>query len=346
MLETLTNPHNHQRIRRPPSRVRDWRLELVSAQIGRIEAVAGDLPAPAHGQSLAPLDFGSIVRDSVAGRRYHAVAMKPSSLAAALLALALGSSACAGTRPQTLLDTIAPTSGPPSAPHDDTPVPVASEPSPPGSPAIATERGTVTRVVDGDTAHVRLASGAIEKVRFIGVDTPESTTRHEPYGAEASRFTKSRLDGATVFLEYDVERRDRYGRLLAYVWLNLPSTGSFADVRDNMFNATLVAQGYAQMATYPPNVRYVDVFRSLQQQAREANRGLWGLPANDAFPHAAPASSSAARTGSCDPSYPDVCIPPPPPDLDCGDIEHRRFRVLQPDPHGFDGDRDGIGCER
>ena len=60
---------------------------------------------------------------------------------------------------------------------------------------------------------------------------------------------------------------------------------------------------------------------------------------------AACGSDATAKPGSCDPAYPTVCIPSPPPDLDCGEISHRRFTVLQPDPHGFDRDRDGIGCE-
>lgn len=57
------------------------------------------------------------------------------------------------------------------------------------------------------------------------------------------------------------------------------------------------------------------------------------------------APSLAQNDEDCDPAYPGVCIPSPPPDLDCGDIEHRRFEVLEPDPHRFDGDDDGIGCE-
>lgn len=133
-------------------------------------------------------------------------------------------------------------------------------------------------MVDGDTAHVRLIRGVTEKVRFIGVDTPESTTRQEPYGSQASAFTKKRLAGATVYLEYDLDLRDRYGRLLAYVWLRPPRDGGAADVRSGMFNAVLLADGYAQVATYPPNVRYVDVFRVIEREARAAGRGLWGLP--------------------------------------------------------------------
>jgi micrococcal nuclease len=126
----------------------------------------------------------------------------------------------------------------------------------------------VIRVVDGDTLEVNL-QGTKEKVRLIGVDTPETvhpTIGEEPYGREASNFTKEKLTGQKVVLEFDVEERDRYGRLLAYVWLD-----------GEMFNEVLLSEGYAQIATYPPNVRYVERFQAAQQEAREAERGLWGI---------------------------------------------------------------------
>lgn len=126
----------------------------------------------------------------------------------------------------------------------------------------------VIRVVDGDTVEVNI-QGTKEKVRLIGVDTPETvhpTIGEEPYGIEASDFTKEKLTDQTVELEFDVEERDRYGRLLAYVWLD-----------GEMFNEVLLSDGYAQIATYPPNVRYVERFQVAQQEAREAERGLWGV---------------------------------------------------------------------
>jgi len=102
----------------------------------------------------------------------------------------------------------------------------------------------------------------------IGVDTPESVDPNrpdEPYGEEASNFAKHYLDGATVRLAGDVEPRDRYGRMLAYVWLQ---DGTF-------WNALLAAEGYAQQLTIPPNVTYADLFRRLVGEAREHDRGLW-----------------------------------------------------------------------
>ena len=128
------------------------------------------------------------------------------------------------------------------------------------------EQGLVTRVVDGDTAEIVLSGREVD-VRFIGVDTPETVAPDQPvecFGRQASAYTESRIEGRTVRLEFDVERTDRYGRTLAYVWIG-----------DELFNETLVTEGYALVTTYPPNVMYVDRFVSAQREAREAGRGLW-----------------------------------------------------------------------
>jgi micrococcal nuclease len=125
----------------------------------------------------------------------------------------------------------------------------------------------VQRVVDGDT-FVAVVRGRRERIRVIGVDTPESVDPNrpdEPYGKEASDFAKHHLDGETVRLAGDAEPRDRYGRMLAYVWL-----------RDGTFwNALLAAEGYAQQLTIPPNVTYAPLFRRLVAEARRNDRGLW-----------------------------------------------------------------------
>ena len=217
-------------------------------------------------------------------------------------------------------------------------------------------RATVTNVVDGDTIDVKYAAGAelpATRIRMIGVDTPEVHGQTEPYGAEASAFTKEQLTGKTVWLEKDVSDTDRYGRALRYVWLTEPpAEPTENDVRQHMFNAILVLQGYAQASTYPPDVKYSNLFAQLQREAREAARGLWGLESEqsgeteDSTSETAGSGQEGNQGQNCHPSYPDVCIPPPPPDLDCGDIPYRNFRVLPPDPHRFDGrDQDGIGCE-
>jgi len=129
----------------------------------------------------------------------------------------------------------------------------------------------VVKLVDGDTVWVRLAD-RVEKVRYIGVDTPEvhhPTRGEEPGGREAAEVNRRLVDGKAVRLEPDVQLRDRYGRLLAYVWVK----GN--DGRELMVNAELVRLGYARIMTVPPNVRHVEMFRKLQVDAREHHRGLW-----------------------------------------------------------------------
>jgi micrococcal nuclease len=150
--------------------------------------------------------------------------------------------------------------------------PVTALPEGKGTPVL---KATVIYVVDGDTVHVRLENGRKEKVRFIGVDTPESTRVVELYGKEAATYTRKELTGKTVYLELDVAQRDKYGRLLAYVWLIPPRENSKTEVQKAMFNATLLLVGLAQVMTVPPNVKYADMFVEFQKEAREAEKGLW-----------------------------------------------------------------------
>lgn len=127
-------------------------------------------------------------------------------------------------------------------------------------------QGHVVRVVDGDTIHVRLGA-RVEKVRYIGVNTPEvhhPRKGEEPGGRLARAINRRLVAGRVVRLELDVQSRDRYGRLLAYVW-----------VGETMINAELLRLGYAQVMTIPPNVRYQELFLRLQRDARQARRGLW-----------------------------------------------------------------------
>lgn len=150
-------------------------------------------------------------------------------------------------------------------------------PSPgPADEAPLTMRAEVIGHTDGDTARFRLETGAEEKVRFIGIDTPEVGERAEPFGEEAAAYTAAAIPvGTTVWLETDAELRDRYGRLLAYVWLEEPVTGDAPEVREKMLNARLVLDGYANAYTYPPNVKYTSILKDLQSEAREDRRGLW-----------------------------------------------------------------------
>ncbi|MBX5476188.1 MAG: thermonuclease family protein [Clostridia bacterium] len=237
--------------------------------------------------------------------------------------------------------------------------PVSPDPSESRLPRNVT-KAEVVRVVDGDTIDVAYLAGATlpaRRIRFIGVNTPESTIRHEPYGKEASAFTKRQLQGKTVWLEKDVSEVDKYGRALRYVWLTPPrAQPSEKDIRAHMFNAILVLEGYAQLATYTPDVKYVDAFTKFQREARAAGRGLWGL--TDAVSSTSrtsratsgstsrPAAGSAGGAQRCDPNYAGACVPPYPPDVDCGDLSARGFKVVGQDVHRLDGDHDGIACER
>lgn len=119
------------------------------------------------------------------------------------------------------------------------------------------------RVIDGDTIEVKDESGTKYKVRYIGIDTPETT---EDYGDTATEKNKELVEDKIVKLEKDVSSTDKYGRILAYVY-----------VGDIFINAYLVQEGYAQISTYPPDVKYADYFLELQQEAEENNKGLWGI---------------------------------------------------------------------
>jgi len=136
---------------------------------------------------------------------------------------------------------------------------------PDDGPASAT--ALVTRVVDGDTIEARI-DGQLEDIRYIGVDTPETVKPGTPvqcFGPPASAFNHRLVEGRRVGLVFGVERRDVYGRLLAYVYLGR-----------QLVNATLVQRGLARSLTIPPNDRLAPLFRRLELQAAKVGRGLWG----------------------------------------------------------------------
>ncbi|MBN6186863.1 thermonuclease family protein [Aneurinibacillus sp. BA2021] len=141
------------------------------------------------------------------------------------------------------------------------------------------QKAAVVRVVDGDT-FVAKVKGKEHKVRLILVDTPESKAPNRPkgyLGEEAKRYTTERLAGKDVWLEKDVQDQDQYGRWLRYVYVDV------ADGDGEFFNGTLVRSGLARLATFPPNVKYVDDIRAWQQEARETERGVW-QNIKEAFP--------------------------------------------------------------
>jgi micrococcal nuclease len=189
-----------------------------------------------------------------------------------------------------------------------------------------TLRGTVTYVVDGDTLDVRLDDGRRERVRLIGIDTPErGACLSGPASAQARRLA----DDKRVVLRGDAtqDTRDRYGRLLAYAW-----------VRGRDLGFQQVTSGLARVYVYGRPFQRLGAYRRAEQAGQKRARNVWrGCPV--------PTPPAAAPRASCDPSYPTVCIPPPPPDLDCADVPHSNFAVRGADPHRFDGEGDGVGCE-
>lgn len=279
-------------------------------------------------------------------------------------------------------------------------------------PPANSQPAQVVNVIDGDTIEVSI-EGQIYPLRYILVDTPE---RGQPLAAEATAANQRLVAGETVYLVKDVSEVDKYKRLLRYVYL---ADGTFV-------NAELVRQGFAVVATFPPDVTHEATIRTAQQEAINAGRGLWADQTPQAADSSRPTASRNANVRSgpgtnfavvgsaqanqvlaligrsvdgawyqlsngnwinaalvnnaptdlavvastpetaaaltapaapaqpappaqpqnCDPSYPTVCIPPAPPDLDCGDVSYRRFAVVGADPHRFDGDHDGVGCER
>jgi len=118
----------------------------------------------------------------------------------------------------------------------------------------------VIRIIDGDT--IEIAGG--ERVRYIGIDTPELSPE-EPYAGEAKAANRELVEGKMIRLEMDTSEADRYGRLLRYVWVD-----------EVMVNLELVRRGLAEAKEYPPDIRYQDLLEAAEIEARLAGRGMWG----------------------------------------------------------------------
>jgi endonuclease YncB( thermonuclease family) len=188
--------------------------------------------------------------------------------------------------------------------------------------AVATRTARIGSIVDGDT--LALTTG--EQIRLIGIDAPETPTCEGHAATATMRSLVAR--GTKVRLTFAARtRKDKYGRLLAYV-----------DAPSGDLGLRMIKSGHAK-AKYDSRDGYG--FHPRQRTYVASDKAVRDHRCS-ATPTTQPPSP---RGGTCDPSYPTVCIPPPPPDLDCGDIPYRRFTVYQPDPHRFDGDGDGIGCE-
>lgn len=235
-----------------------------------------------------------------------------------------------------------------------TPRPTATpEPTPAlgEAPRGSTQVGTVVSVTDGDTIRVNI-DGVEYPVRYIGVSTPEIRNPVEWLGPEAAAANAHLVEGREVILEKDVSEVDQFDRLLRHVWVE--DGGGYL-----LVNLELVRLGFAQVTPYPPDLEYIDeLYRPAEEEARAAGIGLWGsspTPAPTPPPAAAPNPPPAMiqplvpPAATCEPSYPGICIAIGSADLDCGDIAWRQFAVVwnvpNPDPHRFDGDADGIGCE-
>jgi micrococcal nuclease len=225
-------------------------------------------------------------------------------------------------------------------------------------PSNPREMGTVIQVIDGDTVEVEIG-GEIYRLRYIGIDAPESSDSREALSEEATASNRAFVEGKTVTLVKDVSETDRYSRLLRFVF-----------VGDFFVNYEMVRQGFATVTTYSPDVSCEATFLEGQQLAIAAGAGQWGLPTATLTPTRTlaptathtpvpqriapvpqPTSPPEERSG-CHPSYPDICLAMDKGDYDCAggsgngpNYVRGPIRVLPPDPFDLDRDGDGIGCE-
>jgi micrococcal nuclease len=201
--------------------------------------------------------------------------------------------------------------------------------------------------VDGDTYDV-LLGGVTNRVRILRADTPETQNEQHCGGQQATDFATWALsfndNGSTVYLERDANRVDRYGRELAYIWFEV-------DGHPYMLNEVLIRSGYAEDVDYGDR-RYDDELQEAQQFARRHDLGVWGLCGGFGLPAEEPTEVPVVPTeapadppsgGNCDPNY-TPCVPLVSYDLDCPDIGFS-VTVIGSDPHGFDREGDGLGCE-
>jgi len=214
---------------------------------------------------------------------------------------------------------------------------------------------SIVSVIDGFTVHVMMSDGSDQVLRLSGINAPENPAPGLPppcFAPESTAHLAELVAGREATLEFDTGREDRAGRLLGYLWL--------ADEAGEpwMVNERLVREGYAGQIPVAPNLRYAERFSAAEQVARNQGLGLWTVCAQPGSAGSAmpvppapgepvpPSTLLPGRPQVCDAAYPTVCIPPPPPSLNCNEIRYRRFPVLPPDPHHFDPDENGIGCDK
>ncbi len=220
--------------------------------------------------------------------------------------------------------------------------------APTGVPADA-QQATVARIVDGDTLELAAtAPGPATQidVRLLEINTPETQHPDKPvqcYGAEATaHLTQLAPVGSTVWIQRDQEIKDQYGRYLLYLW---NEQGTFV-------NLALVRDGYAEAVLYRPNDKHWNTISAAETNAQQVTVGLWGACDHFGSPaHTPEATSNPQPQPDLEPnienndSSGDYRFPPPPPDKDCSSIAASSFPVRPGDPHRFDRDGDGIGCE-
>lgn len=240
-----------------------------------------------------------------------------------------------------------------------TPTPILTL-SPESTPTPELESASLVRVVDGDTIDV-LVEGQQARVRLIGMDAPETNQGPLCYGQEASARVEELLRPVRerLLLEKDVSETDRYGRLLRYVWYEGGSGRT-------MLNLELVQQGYARVATFPPDVRYEVTFLQAEREARAQQLGLWGdcayfgapltptpVPTTEPPPTVDHTATTQVPNAASPTASTSLRYDPNGPDRDCGDFStHAEAQAFfeaaggpGSDPHKLDGDHDGVACE-
>jgi micrococcal nuclease len=217
------------------------------------------------------------------------------------------------------------------------------------------QEATIVRIIDGDTFEV-LIDGVSNRVRIYRADTPETQNEHQCGGPEATAFATTALSfndtPGTVYLEKDTTSRDRYGRELAYVWFTVGG-------QPYLLNHVLISTGWAEDVDYGDR-KYDQQLKQAAAFAKTHTLGVYELcgdfgrpqptqppapaPVPTQVPPAPqPAPTDAPGAGGCDPNY-SPCVPQAPFDLECGDIGFM-VQVIGGDPHGFDREGDGRGCE-
>lgn len=210
------------------------------------------------------------------------------------------------------------------------------------------QEATVLRVVDGDTLSVSI-EGKKETIRLLLIDTPE--TKHpdlpvQPFGPEASQYAKELLTNEEVMLEWGTTKRDKYDRLLAYVYID-----------GTLYNKEIIEQGLARVAyVYPPNDKYVDTLRDAEQQAKKKKKGIWSLEGyvtEDGFNSEMTIKKSPTPSKNNSTESNNLLYDPNGADRDCGDFCKQSqaqafFEAAggpSKDPHRLDRDGDGVVCE-